>query len=48
MQLRVFSIPLHAGDEHQDDMNRFLRSHRVLSVDKRFTDFISRCLLPAV
>lgn len=38
MQLRVFSIPLHAGDEHQDDMNRFLRSHRVLSVDKRFTD----------
>ncbi len=38
MQLRVFTIPLHAGDDHQDDMNRFLRSHRVLSVDKRFTD----------
>jgi superfamily II DNA helicase RecQ len=38
MQLRVFTIPLRAGHEHQDDMNRFLRSHRVLSVDKRFTD----------
>ena len=38
MQLRVFTIPLHAGDEHQEDMNRFLRSHRVLTVDKRFAD----------
>ncbi len=38
MQLRVFTIPLHAGDEHQEEMNRFFRSHRVLSIDKRFTD----------
>jgi superfamily II DNA helicase RecQ len=42
MQLRVFTVPLHAGDEHHEELNRFLRSHCVLSVDKRFTDAIGQ------
>jgi superfamily II DNA helicase RecQ len=38
MQIRVFTLPLHASDELQEDLNRFLRGHRVVSVDKRFWD----------
>lgn len=36
MQYSVFTVPLKSPLEATDDMNRFLRSHRVLSVDKTF------------
>jgi len=36
MQYAVFAVPLKSPLESTDDMNRFLRCHRVLSVDKTF------------
>jgi ribonuclease D len=36
MQYRFFVIPLKNPDEAVDDLNRFLRSSRVLSVQKEF------------
>jgi len=34
MQFRVFAIPAGGSPELEEDMNRFLRSHRVVSVQK--------------
>lgn len=36
MQYAVFAVPLKSPLEAVEDLNRFLRSHRVLSVDKKF------------
>jgi superfamily II DNA helicase RecQ len=38
MQFRTFHIPLQAPDDGLEEMNRFLRGHRILSVDKRFCE----------
>ena len=35
MQLKMFSIPALDPGEGTEEMNRFLRGHRVLSVEKR-------------
>lgn len=32
MQIRVFTIPALAGQEMQEEMNKFLRGHRVMEV----------------
>lgn len=36
MQLKIFTIPIVDGDERNDEMNRFLRGHRVVTVEKQF------------
>jgi hypothetical protein len=36
MQIRIFIIPIKNVDHSEVEMNRFLRSHRVLAVNKEF------------
>jgi hypothetical protein len=36
MQIRIFIIPIKNVDHSEIEMNRFLRSHRVLAVNKKF------------
>jgi superfamily II DNA helicase RecQ len=38
MSYRFFRIPQRAPEEFERDLNAFLRSHRVLSIDKRWVD----------
>ncbi len=40
MQLKIFAIDAHGGEEAGEEMNRFLRSHRVVAVWAMLT----RCL----
>ncbi len=35
MQLKIFAIDAHGGDEASEEMNRFLRSHRLAAVSRR-------------
>lgn len=35
MQLKIFTIPIHHGDEVEEEFNRFLRSHKILEVDRQ-------------
>ncbi|MBQ7062919.1 MAG: HRDC domain-containing protein [Bacteroidales bacterium] len=36
MQLKIFTIPIIGGEEVNEEMNRFLRGHRLVTVDKQF------------
>jgi superfamily II DNA helicase RecQ len=36
MQLRFFTIPIHAGEDAADELNRFLAGHRILAVERQF------------
>lgn len=36
MQIRVFTIPALAGQEMQEEMNKFLRGHRVMEVKQQY------------
>lgn len=36
MQIKIFTIPLIGGDAINDDMNSFLRSHKIINVEKHF------------
>ena len=38
MACRFFTVPAHASDKAQEELNRFLSSHRVLAVDRRWVD----------
>ena len=38
MQLKVFSVPAEGGEEAVEDLNKFLRNHRVLSIEKRMVE----------
>lgn len=38
MQIAVFLVPLATSAPDVDDLNRFLRSHRVLTVDRHFVE----------
>ena len=38
MQFRVFHIPLRGAEDATEEMNRFLRGHRILAVEKRFCE----------
>jgi hypothetical protein len=35
MQLRFFTVPIHAPDEAATELNRFLASHRILAIDRQ-------------
>ena len=37
MQLKVFTIPVASPDAMEEETNRFLRSHRVMTIDRQFT-----------
>ena len=36
MQVKIFTLPIH-GSEQMEEANRFLRSHRVMTVDRQFS-----------
>lgn len=38
MQYKIFTIPVLAGKPQEDEMNVFLRSHRIVAVDKQFSE----------
>ncbi len=38
MAFRIFTIPISQTEPAEAEMNAFLRSHRVLSVDRRWVD----------
>lgn len=35
MQLKIFTIPINYGDDMEQELNRFLRSHKILEVDRQ-------------
>ena len=38
MQYKFFVIPIKSNDDAAEEMNRFLRAHRILAVEKRFME----------
>jgi len=36
MQIRTFMLPSHGDLQAEEELNRFLRSHRVLQVERHF------------
>lgn len=38
MRIKIVTIPIHAGNEQENELNRFLGSHRILSLEKRFLE----------
>jgi len=38
MQLKVFSLSAQGGDEAAEELNRFLRGHRVIAVERRLIE----------
>lgn len=36
MQYEIFTIPVFGGEEQTEQMNRFLRGHKIVQVDKEF------------
>ena len=41
MQFRIFTIPLLDGKAQEDEMNLFLRGHKIVSVDKHYSELSS-------
>ncbi|MBP9134491.1 MAG: HRDC domain-containing protein [Saprospiraceae bacterium] len=38
MQYKIISVPLNHGEEQEEDLNLFLRTHKVLEIEKRFVE----------
>ena len=36
MQIKLFTLSVYGSERSEDDMNRFLRSHRILQVERHF------------
>ena len=36
MQIKIFTLPVFSSERSEEDFNRFLRSHRILQVDRHF------------
>lgn len=36
MQIRIFSIPAHGNTSQTDEMNAFLRGHKIIDIEKQF------------
>ena len=36
MQLKFFDIPVHQAEEAGEDLNRFLRAHRIINIERHF------------
>lgn len=37
MQVKIFTLPIHGCEQMEEEANRFLRSHRVMTVDRQFS-----------
>ena len=37
MQIKIFTIPVIADDNDVDELNRFLRSHKIIDVRRELT-----------
>lgn len=42
MQIKIFTLPLTPTEEQTEELNRFLRGHRVIDLKSRFYDLVSR------
>ena len=38
MQVRFFTIPIHGNDKAADELNQFLNTHRIASIDRSFVE----------
>ncbi|MEO0339415.1 MAG: HRDC domain-containing protein [Bacteroidota bacterium] len=38
MQIKIISIPVRYGEQENEELNRFLRGHRILKVDKQLVE----------
>ena len=43
MQIKIFTIPLQDGERSEAEANKFLRSHRILQVERHFCSFSRIC-----
>jgi superfamily II DNA helicase RecQ len=43
LQYAAFLLPLHAGSSEQDEMNRFLRGHRIVQIRKELVESQGVC-----
>ena len=42
MQIKIIMFPLTPTEEQTEELNRFLRGHRVIDLKSRFYDLVSR------
>lgn len=42
MQIKIITLPLTPTEEQTEELNRFLRGHRVIDLKSRFYDLVSR------
>ena len=42
MQIKIFTLPLTPTEEQTEELNRFLRGHRVIDLKSRFYELVSR------
>ena len=45
MQIKIFTLPLTPTEEQTEELNRFLRGHRVIDLKSEFYDLVSRLFL---
>ena len=43
MQYAIFTVPAVSGQEEQENMNKFLRSHKIVKVDKEPVTYSDSC-----
>ena len=43
MQYAIFTVPAVSGQEEQENMNKFLRSHKIVKVDKELITYSDSC-----
>jgi len=36
MQIKIFTLPIYSSERSEDDLNKFLRSHRILQTERHF------------
>lgn len=41
MQYRIFSVPIYSEGAFEEELNRFLRSHRIVEVNKHYSESAS-------
>ena len=37
MQIKIFTLPIHGSDQMEEEVNKFLRCHRVMTIDRQFS-----------
>ena len=36
MQIKIFTLPIYSSERSEDELNKFLRSHRILQTERHF------------